>query len=318
MKILTYLALILTIGGCALAQPEVTGADWTVNLKVVDENGQPVVGAKASISYFGKPLPGQVIADSRDLIRYITGLTDDNGKFTASHSDSSFTLGIDVQKNGYYSGHRGYDLTSSQADRNPTITIVLKKLVNSIPMYARWVDSEPSAFKKTGRPPINFNTSIGYDLIVGDWVAPYGKGVDTNILFTEEFNKESITDFYYKLTVSFPNDSDGIQEYTMPEAEKGSGLRSPHIAPLAGYQSQLTKENYHHPGELGKPYDFNENRIYFIRVTLPDGPHFGKIYGDFMQFTYYLNPTPNNQNIEFDPKHNLIKSNRYDLKVAAP
>jgi hypothetical protein len=34
--------------------------------------------------------------------------------------------------------------------------------------------------------------------------------------------------------------------------------------------------------------------------------HYGKIYGDFMQFTYYLNPTPNDQNIEFDLKQNLL------------
>ena len=153
---------------------------------------------------------------------------------------------------------------------------------------------------------------------MGDWVVPYGKGSNSDIIFTEEFNKQSITDFYYKLTISFQNAGDGILEYTVPEVEKGSGLRSPHDAPLDGYQSKLIKENYHHPGEAGKPYDFDENRIYLFRVTLPDGPHYGKIYGDFMQFSYYLNPTPNDRNIEFDPKHNLFKLNRRELNVTSP
>jgi hypothetical protein len=35
---------------------------------------------------------------------------------------------------------------------------------------------------------------------------------------------------------------------------------------------------------------------------------YGKIYGDFMHFSYYLNPTPNSRNVEFDPKRNLSKN----------
>jgi hypothetical protein len=326
MKTIICLALILVTGGCALAQPEIIGNEWNVTLKVVDENGQPVAGANASVGYIGKPLPGQVVQDSRDLSREISGLTDQDGMFTAVHADASFSLGFDIQKAGYYSTHIAYTLfTPGQFDsdtvtknRNPTITIVLKKIVNPIPMYAKTLINEPSAFKKTGHLPVNFNKSIGYDLLSGDWVVPYGKGQTTNILFTEEVDKQSITDFYYKLTVGFPNAGDGIQEYVVPATEKGSGLRSPHEAPLDGYQPQLIKENYHHPGEKGRHYDFDENRVYFFRVTLPDGPHYGKIYGDFMQFTYYLNPTPNDRNIEFDPRHNLFKLKRYDLKVESP
>jgi hypothetical protein len=33
---------------------------------------------------------------------------------------------------------------------------------------------------------------------------------------------------------------------------------------------------------------------------------YGKIYGDFMQFKYFLNPMANDLNIEFDPKRNLL------------
>lgn len=33
---------------------------------------------------------------------------------------------------------------------------------------------------------------------------------------------------------------------------------------------------------------------------------YGKIYGDFLAFTYYLNPSPNDRNVEFDPDQNLF------------
>ncbi len=46
--------------------------------------------------------------------------------------------------------------------------------------------------------------------------------------------------------------------------------------------------------------------------------HYGKIYGDFMQFSYYLNPTPNDRNVEFDPKQNLLKNLKSDEGVSAP
>src|SRR5208282_6762934 len=108
MKILTYLALAFIGSGCVIAQPEITGAPWKVTSNVVDENNQPVAGASVSVSYFGKPLPGQVVEDARELIRQITGQTDVNGTFIASHSDASLDIGIDVQKAGYYSSHRSW------------------------------------------------------------------------------------------------------------------------------------------------------------------------------------------------------------------
>ena len=59
--------------------------------------------------------------------------------------------------------------------------------------------------------------------------------------------------------------------------------------------------------------EHDPNRIYLFRVrTVEDhdgnivSARYGKIYGDFMQFSYYLNPTPNDRNIEFDPKQNLL------------
>jgi hypothetical protein len=62
--------------------------------------------------------------------------------------------------------------------------------------------------------------------------------------------------------------------------------------------------------------------IYRKSFTPPNGTVksalYGKIYGDFMQFRYYLNPTPNDRNIEFDPKQNLLKNLSQLEQVSAP
>ncbi|MFZ1074172.1 MAG: hypothetical protein WAO21_12165 [Verrucomicrobiia bacterium] len=101
-------------------------------------------------------------------------------------------------------------------------------------------------------------------------------------------------------------------EFLVPDAEKGRGLRSPHEAPANGYQSQLIRENAHHSGQPGIS-DYDENRNYFFRVRAVLNANgnvksalYGKVYGDFMEFSFYLNPTPNDGNVEFDPKQNLL------------
>jgi hypothetical protein len=321
MKTLIYLFIGALLGSCAIAQDS-TAPQWNATIKVVDEDGQPISGAHAAVGYYVSPTGGE---DNIDTIAgaNISGLTDASGVFRASHQDRSVFLNFVAEKEGYYATRVQYTLGApsqyESAKWNPTVTLVLKKIGKPIAMYAKWVYSDPPIFKKTGRPPISFNKSIGYDLMVGDWVAPYGKGIHSGIIFTEEFDKKSISDFDYKLTISFPNVGGGIQEYIMPNAEKGSGLRSPHEAPADGYQPQLIREDYHHPGQAGKS-DYDENRIYLFRTTLPDGLHYGKIYGDPIQmnFRYYLNPTPNDRNIEFDPKQNLLHGLKSFEQVTAP
>jgi hypothetical protein len=283
---------------------------WTATVKVIGEDGNPIVGANVAVSY---TIPVSLGSD-QPTYGEVKGITNTNGMFTASHTDSSWDLGVVVEKTGYYRTQMGHEFYFDEKNRHPSFTLLLKKIGKPIPMYARRIDSEPPVFKKTGRPPIIFTNSMGYDLMAGDWIAPYGKGANTDVIFTEEFNKKSIADFYYKLTVSFPKPGDGVQEFSVLGAEKGSALRSPHEAPLDGYQAQLTRENYHHSGQAGKAdYDPNRNYFFRIRTVLDSNGNvksalYGKIYGDpeQMNFSYYLNPTPNDRNIEFDPKQDLL------------
>jgi hypothetical protein len=314
---LLCLTLIMFTNGCAFGQ--LTQYPWTATIKVVGEDGNPVPGADVSVQYTILPPPSD---PNQPTYGEVKGLTDDNGMFTASHTDSSWTFGITVTTVGYYPTHIGHELyqpgqfddKTVTANRNPSFTLLLKKIGTPIPMYAKLIDSEPPVFKKTGRPPIAFTNTVGYDFMTGDWVAPYGKGVNADVFFTEEFNKKSPTDYSYKLSVSFPNKGDGIQGFTREWSQGVSGLLSLHEAPVDGYQPEYEQTQMQ-----------NLDRIYYFRVKtkIDDrgqivSAHYGKIYGDFMQFRYYLNPTPNGRNVEFDPKQNLLGGLDSLERVAAP
>ncbi len=320
---LTLLCLALTVltSGCAFGQ--MPTHPWTATIKVIGEDSNPIAGADIAVGYDLPPPAGRNPEEGPDAGQ-IKGITDTNGMFYASHTDSSWTFGVNVEKTGYYATRIGHNLyvpgqfddKTVAASRNPTLTLVLKKIGQPIAMYGKWVQ----------RWPVKTDATIGYDLMAGDWIAPYGKGVNTDIIFTRKFDKKTKTDYDYKLSVSFPKAGDGIQEFTVPEAEKGSGLRSPHEAPEDGYQSQLVRENFHHPGQAGKS-DYDDNRNYFFRVrTVLDSNGnvksalYGKIYGDpeQMNFRYYLNPTPNSRNIECDPKQNLLGGLESFEQIKAP
>ena len=282
---------------------------WTAKVKVADEDGSPFVGANVSISYDVPPA-------GPDQPRYaeVKGITDANGMFSASHTDSSLGLAITVEKSGYYATHTGHQFYYDEKNRHPNFTLQLKKIGKPIAMYAKHLNTHVPAL----------DNPVGFDFMAGDWVAPYGKGANTDILFSGHFDKHADGESDFTLTVSFPKVGDGIQEFTLPDAEKGSGLRSPHEAPLDGYQSQWVQTDNRKPG---KPVETNrdQNRNYFFRVRTAldsngnvQSAIYGKIYGDFMEFSYYLNPTPNSRNMEFDPSQNLVTNLPFDEQVRQP
>jgi hypothetical protein len=306
-KIINHILTALAIG-CAwqqvMAEPL---PNWTATVSVKDENGQPVSDANVEISYrASSPSEQTEISDK------ISGVTDTYGTFIATHKYTSYSLNIRSAKSGYYPTSQTYELGFSYdpAKWNATVNLVLRPVGRPIPMYAKWVRQGPSVF----------NQPVGYDMMEGDWVAPYGKGRTTDIIFTQFRDQKSSQDYEYLLKVSFPNQGDGIQEFTVPAEQSGSSLKSSREAPENGYQPEINRANVSHPPETAK-MDYNPKRNYFFRVRTVLDQHgniksamYGKIYGDFMQFTYYLNPTPNDQNMEFDPSRNLLR----EQKVPVP
>jgi hypothetical protein len=316
MKSIAYLFVALAIINTSCAQ---STNEWKVTVKVIDDAGEPVGGAEAWVAY-DTPGEGQSLDPFRPNNWAIAGLTDTNGIFAASHRDTrARSLGLHIRKPGYYPVRVVYELGMSydplKWNLNPTW--VLKKIRNPIPMYAKSVN--------LGLPVMG--EAAGFDLMVGDWVAPNGSGKEAHVLFTGYLDKRSERDFDYELTVSFPNPGDGIQEFSVPQTRfpnDGSALRSAHAAPPDGYQPVWVQRRTRSPGKP-EQNNIDPNRNYFFRVrTVLDengdvkNAYYGKIYGDFMQFRYYLNPTPNDGNVEFDPKQNLLKGLKSTERVDAP
>lgn len=303
MKLIWFLSILIVT--CAKAQE--SNDTWKVDLTVLDDNGLPFPDAGVSIQY---SIPTQIGEQERDA--EVTGVTDANGKFFGSHVDTgSISINLHIGKAGYYPVGVVYELAGKHSpekwDLHPTWT--LKKIINPIPMYAKNLRLLMPVFDKPA----------GFDFLAGDWVTPYGKGTNTDILFTGHKENPKLKYYDYMLTVSFPNSGDGIQEFRVPHTRfprQGSALRSSQQAPAAGYQPQWV---------LPKVSQRDEERNYYFRVrTVLDergnvkSALYGKIYGDFMQFRYFLNPTPNDRNVEFDPKQNLFKSFKPLERVVEP
>ena len=307
MKRLTGAIIGVLVTGCACAQISTNPIPWMATVNVVDASTQPVAGATVEVWYYVKPPPGQTEASEK-----IEGLTDSRGLFTASHEDRSVDISFRAAKAGYYPSTYGhtlflpgqFDQQTVAANRHPQVTLLLKKVGKPIPMCAKRIRSQP---------PVN-EKAVGYDLESGDWVTPYGKGKNADIMFTAHHDHRATDDWDYQLIVSFPRPGDGIQPFTISDLEKTSALRSPHEAPENGYQPQWVKSQSRRPGEPSV-YGIDKNLNFFFRVrTVLDEKgnvktaNYGKIYGDFMDFQYFLNPEANSRNVEFDPAKNRCQN----------
>lgn len=306
MKTPLLLACVTLLALTACGQTN-SGYEWKAKIKVVNDDGISIPRALVRVGYY-----------TNSISAVTDGITDTNGIFMFAHiARSEYAIvNFEAEKEGYYSINQEVDLAPpyNPAKWNVEKTLVLKQIFKPTAMYAKWLNENPPTLEQP----------IGYDLTMGDWVCAGHKGLNKDIIFQKWAYRKSGSDYEYKVNVTFPKDGDGIQIYTMPDSAIGSSLRSPHEAPLNGYQPELNKERSAHPGQPPKNDD-DPNRIYLFRVrTVKDqngnivSAHYGKIYGDFMQFTYYLNPTPNDRNIEFDPKQNLIHSAQSFDQVTAP
>ena len=132
------------------------------------------------------------------------------------------------------------------------------------------------------------------------------------------------------MEITFSNEDDGIIEFHDPQpALEGSIFRLPRFAPETGYTDHWSlKQFLNSNGSSLETLSQREGLNYFFRVrTKKDDAgkiitaQYGKIRGPIeywirahkngLSMTYYFNPTPNDRNMEFDPKRNLFT----DLKV---
>lgn len=314
VKQLLVLALMGVVFYCSNVRPSYALSDKAkITIIVVDEDGVAVKNAHVGVGFE---------TNTREKETSVRGVTNVNGRFVASESCNS-SIGFRVTKDGYYKsvGHYLFEKKNFYGWEpwNPEIIVVLRKIENPVPMYARDTMQSKIEIPVVGK-------AVGFDLIAFDWIAPYGKGSHADFEFKLDRRVADRKDFDATLTVTFPNKFDGIHSYR-EDRSRGSLFKLPRFAPEDGYQNSLVLREWRKPQDynVNRNFDFiKEDNNYFFRVRseekdgqLVRSMH-GKILGpiDFtvifsktakIYFKYFLNPDYT-RNLEFDPKRNLFGS----------
>jgi len=299
--------LLLMVAFCA----NNAGALFTaakVTIKVLGEDGVPIEGANVGVG-FNYNTGWGTNSEGRQ------GLSDGKGLFAASgQGNGHISYGAD--KEGYYDSYYGYDFQKlgpfGWEPKNPELIVVLRKIGNPAPMYARDTTKSPVEIPVVDK-------DVGFDLVKFDWVAPYGAGVHSDFVFHlkrqfVEWNNQNSS-----LVLIFSNKNDGILRID-ENLQYGSDFKLPRFAPEKGYVNKL--ELFIHAGPNGYKTNVkrSDNYIFRIRSKVKDGElveaMYGKILGslDFstvgtktatIHFKYYLNPD-GTRNLEYDPERNLF------------
>lgn len=206
-------------------------------------------------------------------------------------------------------------------------TARIDRIIRPIPLFIEGV-GDGGALKENLFDKCN--GKIEYDLLRGDWLPPIGAGKVADIRFMLKFEdlgeialtrKMRLKKFRNETTILFPGQGNGIRQM---EYDPRSSLRI-RTAPETGYGTTLIRWIYWRSQEEGYRDNRDDNRCYCFRIRTEynaDGSiksaYYGKIYGDFnshcvvgddkdagVRFTYYLNPDPNDRNLEYDQKTNL-------------
>ena len=285
-----------------------------VTIRVADDAGNPLADSSVRVSF------EQLNNPNRKTV--VAGATDSAGLFTATSRTSGFVL-ILAEKAGYYESRAKWQPAGGEESGrylpwNPTIGITMRQIVNPTPLLLKSVELRG----------VSNVAKASFDVVVGDWVQPHGRGIIGDLLFEWEGNWRGVDDREAMLTLRFANAGDGILERQLTPLIEGE-FRLPHEAPMEGYRDQkIWREIFKNPTAVKSRIEQSDLRSdigYFFRVRSRQGGNdnergqlYGKMEGDVtffgagkrgsgLRFKYYLNPTPNDRNLEYDGTNNLFE-----------
>lgn len=309
-----YLLMLLS---SFAANAQIQGPEVNAGVRVLDEAGRPITNTQVRV-WFDSMKTSNVFDGTKT--EGVSGQSDMSGEFSATHKALG-EFGVKVEKEGYYLGQDRVILDKHKDGKwdpfHQVIEVKLRKKGSPIPMYAKRLEyfEMPTT-----------NSPVGYDLMAGDWVSPHGKGTTSDLVFTLQKEFWSGFDFNWDLSIKFSGEGNGWQAISPADESPQSELRFPRTAPAEGYAfasmflggSRGTRGSWETNSTTATNYFFRIRTEYDSNKQIKSALY-GKLLGPIqvnvqhtktarLDFTYYLNPTALDRNMEFDPKKNLFKN----------
>ncbi len=311
MRVFIFLLIGMLSTGCVLAQP--ASSKYTV--RVVDaETLLPITNAMVRTSFEHQYDPW---GNKPSIIDRRKEHVNQDGEIVFTGKSLQGGAGGHAFAEGYYSGHNGRATDKNIALNrwepwNPVVEVKLRPKKNPLSM----------THKKLIRiKPPRTDSPVSFDLEKADWVAPYGKGITSDLIFNVSLSESPKKGAKY--TLNFSNEADGIQKYLPPEEYSSSAFIWPYVAPLDGYDSNISRFAYYKfPNPDLPSTDLKKTINYIFRVRSHENKN-GRIVGSFgmikgelkiekenaLYFEYWFNPVPNERSLEYNGV-NLLKKKK--------
>lgn len=306
-------ALLIVAATTGCAQPH-AGIMGKMTVRVVDgDTGAALDGAEVEVEFS--------VMDARRgwggrRVKTKRGRTDGDGRCTLSAFANDSRVAVGVKAEGYGERREGFSWTNWSwgipfrlQPWNPEVSVEMHRIGRPTAMIRHKIDRlEIPARGK----------SFGFDLAAGDWVVPNGTGTTADLSIHWDFAKRDRHGEVRRVVAEFSNPSDGMVPAPIPlarrlEARTRVFQRFLRTAPERGYAGSLVRD-WTSGGEFACPvYSPDEDGNWYLRTRrgMGGGFHYGKIYGDIHVFpsgddgcaiggfTEYLNPVPDDRNVEF-------------------
>ena len=294
---------------------------------------RPVSGVKVK-AWFENKIGWRAWTESTPIVTD-TSMTDSRGfcRLKGKNNVGHVSCDVETAPKGYYRSYGGSldfkyrNLLNVWQPDNNVITIKLDRVENAIPMFVKraiFPDIGKTVEEILKIEPGTFS----YDLIVGDWLPPWGEGEFADIVFRRlpredcgigvNGRGQSRPSFRDVVTIDFSGRGNGMVEVPVKDTSElkirtsvSSGFISHHEQACGrGKDLQTFKTQ-----DVAKCLCFRVRTKYDDKGNVIEA-YYGKIYGDItigwsflgissVNFLYYLNPTPNDRNLEWDMKNNL-------------
>jgi hypothetical protein len=280
------------------------GAQAKECLRVIDQDGHPVVGAKIR--------GGMITGDRHNDHVLIRGITDTNGEFVVQGKCTN-RIRCGITMNEYYASEFELpDYANSHTFRDgkwypygSRHTIVLKKIINPQPMSYH-------DLRTSFKVPV-YEEWVGFDCVKFDFVSPYGKGVENDMLLRFALKNPSENDYHMMMEVTFTNNL-YAGAYEMGKTQMSEFKSVYHADTNAVYRQSFLYRYDRAPGMTPKYTNqlSDDKYLVFRTRTKVDAKGrlvsalYGKIYGAWnfvgpggmSMGQFMLNMKPNDTNLE--------------------